>query len=280
MKKYLFLTGILFLLCTKLHAQELNIVSFQRLDRDLLARTQERLDLNEEPCAIVRVSIPDSKDYTFEGNIIGEVGYRPGEAIIYMTSGSRNITIKSDRFGSLKYDFSERLEKQVVYKLTLKLIQSESNKTRTLVMPVASIGSTSSYGAMIGVVKKWGAYAKAKYNFKSLTTEGECDDLGMTNGNQAWFTGKSESTRLAVTGGLLYRAALPFYLYAGGGFGYKKLGWENSDGIWLENIDQSFNGFEAELGCIFRMKNFAISAGVQSNSFKYYEANLGIGLMF
>lgn len=272
--------ALLLLLTGFSYAQELKVVSFQRLDRDLLARTQERVDLNEVPCAVVRVSVPNAKEYVFEGNIIGDVVYKPGEAIVYMTNNTRNITIKSDNFGSLKFDFPERLEKRVVYKLTLKLEQSEANKIRTLVMPVAGIGSTPSFGAMIGVVKKFGFYAKAKYNFKSLTTEGECDDNGLMGGNQAWFTGNTESSRLAVTGGLLIRLALPFYVYAGGGYGYKKLGWETTDGIFAENIDQSYTGAEAEVGCILRLKNFALSGGVQSNSFKYFEATVGIGFMF
>ena len=66
----LLLFGFFLLLCVGfLHAQELKVSAFQRMDRDWLARTQERLDLNEVPCAIVRVSIPDAKSYTFEGNI-------------------------------------------------------------------------------------------------------------------------------------------------------------------------------------------------------------------
>lgn len=283
MKKQRFLLlGLLLLVCGLGYAQDLKVSAFQRMDRDLLARTQERLDLNDVPCAIVRVSVPDAKDYTFEGNIIGDVIYKPGEAIIYMTQGSRNLTIKSDKFGSLKYEFTQKLEKQVVYKMVLKLIQSEANKIRTLVMPVMGIGSTSSYGIMIGVVKKAGFYAKVKSNFKSQTTELECDNMGMVPGKDAsaWFTGETKSSRLAVTGGLLVRVALPFYLYGGAGYGYKKLAWETVDGKWAENQDETYKSVETELGCILRMKNFALSAGVQSNKFKYFEATVGIGIMF
>ncbi|MBQ8674496.1 MAG: hypothetical protein IJ511_10760, partial [Bacteroides sp.] len=66
-------------------AQELQVKDFQRLDRDLYARTHERLDLNETPCAVVRVSVANAKDFSFTGNIIGQVEYHPGEAIVYMT---------------------------------------------------------------------------------------------------------------------------------------------------------------------------------------------------
>ena len=139
-KKRIFGLGLLlFFFASIVHAQELKVSSFQRLDRDLLARTQERLDLNDVPCAIVRISVANVKDYTFEGNIIGDVVYKMGEALVYMTQGSRNITIKSDAFGSLKYEFTQKLEKQVVYKLALKLETPDNMKTRTMVMPIANL---------------------------------------------------------------------------------------------------------------------------------------------
>ena len=50
--------------------------------------------------------------------------------------------------------------------------------------------------------------------------------------------------------------------------------------IPAENTDQTFNGIEADLGLVLRAKNIAFSAGVQSNSFKYFEATVGIGIMF
>lgn len=275
-------------LCMSLHAQELKVIAFQRMDRDLLARVQERLDLNEVPCAIVRVSVPDAKDYTFEGNVIGDVIYKPGEAIVYMTNGSRNITIKSDKFGSMKYEFTQKLEKQVVYKMEVKLEYAGANKTRTLVMPVMGIGAATSYGLMVGVVKKWGWYLKAKYNFINQETTEECDGDGNSlNGVPMWFTGETQSSRFAVTSGLMARLAKPLYLYVGAGYGYKKLAWELADGEsgtnsdkWAENTDETFKGVEADLGLVLRTGNFAISAGVQSNNFKYYEATVGVGLMF
>jgi hypothetical protein len=86
-----------------------------------LARTKPRLDLNDVPCAVLRVSAADIKAYNFEGNIIGDVVYAPGEALVYMTNNARHIDIKSDLFGSMKFEFPERLRKQVVYKLSLKV---------------------------------------------------------------------------------------------------------------------------------------------------------------
>lgn len=283
------LLGFFLLLCAGfVQAQELKVSAFQRMDRDLLARTQERLDLNDVPCAIVRVSVANAKNYTFEGNVIGDVIYKPGEALVYMTQGSRNITIKSDEFGSLKYEFTQKLEKQVVYKLALKLETPDSKKTRTMVMPVMGIGTTMSYGLMVGVVKKWGWYLKAKYDFKSQETVAECTNDGNNmQGTPMWFTGETASSRLAVTTGIMYRLAKPLYMYLGAGYGYKKLAWEMAEGEsgtnsnqWAENTDETFTGVEADLGLVLRAGNFAISAGMQSNNFKYFEATVGVGIMF
>ena len=287
-KRFIGLGLLLFLFASLVHAQELKVTGFQRLDRDLLARTQERLDLNEVPCAVVRVSVANVKDYTFEGNIIGDVVYLPGEALVYMTKGSRNITVKSDVFGSLKYEFGEKLEKQVVYRLSMKLETPDYMKTRTMVMPVAGIGSTVSYGLMVGVVKKWGWYLKAKYDFKNQKTIDECTGSGTNaQGVPMWFTGATASSRMAITTGLMCRLAKPLYMYLGSGYGYKKLAWELADGEvgtnsdkWAENVDETFSGVEADLGLVLRAKNFAVTAGIQSNSFKYFEATVGIGIMF
>lgn len=265
-----------------LNAQDLKAY-FKKTPDDLIARTHERLDLNEVPCAVVRVSAANIYTYTFEGNIIGEVVYESGEALVYLTEGSRYITVKSNEFGMMTVDFPDKLEKQMAYKLDLKVILAEDQKTRTLVMPVIGLGETMSYGAMVGVVKKTGVYAKVKYNFQSLDNNYECNDQGViagTDNYNSWFTGENKIARFAVTAGLLQRLWKPAYLYVGAGYGYKRLGWELDSGEWAENTDKTCKGIEAEVGGIYRIKNFALSAGVQTNSFKYWEATLGIGIMF
>lgn len=132
MKKISLLYLFSFLWTIALQAQEVKPV-FEVLEFDLIARTKQRLDLNDIPCAVLRVSAADIKGYQFEGNIIGDIVYNPGEAIIYMTNNSRNITIKSDLFGTMKYEFAERLRKQVAYKLSLKVeAPEESYKEKEL----------------------------------------------------------------------------------------------------------------------------------------------------
>ena len=73
---------LLILSCMTAIAQELKVKSFECLEVDLTARTKERLDLNETPCAILRISVPNSNDFVFEGNIIGKPEYTPGEILV------------------------------------------------------------------------------------------------------------------------------------------------------------------------------------------------------
>lgn len=278
----LFLLGFLTFLCAGfIQAQELKVSDFQYMEKDLYARTHKRFDLNDNPCAVIRLSLANANKYTYEGNIIGEIIFNPGEAIIYMTEGSRNLTIKSDEFGLLKHEFGFKLERENTYRMVARLETPDHKKTRTMVMPVLGVGGSTSFGLMVGVVKKWGWYLKAKYDFKSQETELECDGTGMVpSGDMLWMSGESVATRMAITTGAMYRMSKPLYLYIGTGFGYHKIAWETVEGQWAENTSDSASGIEADLGLVLRAKNFAFSAGLQSNSFKYFEATVGVGIMF
>lgn len=284
MKMKLFLCGCMLLLSTYLQAQELT-PSFKVLEKDLMARTHPRLDLNDVPCAIVRVSAKDIDAYTFEGNIIGDVIYQSGEALVYMTKGSRTITIKSNRFGMMKFDFPERLEKQVVYKLDLKLVLPEDQKRKTLVMVEGGFHpSHTSFGVMAGIVAKHGAYVRFRSDFGSVDTEWECDDTGALTSGPAgtpyYIEGSSAKSRFSITGGYLYRFIKPLYGYVGAGYGQRTLAWEAMDDKWVKNIDHSASGIAAELGLIGQFKGFALSLGAQTVNFKYMELSVGVGYFF
>ena len=284
MKKSLFLCGCLLFLSTFLQAQEL-VPSFKVLEKDLIARTHPRLDLNDVPCAVVRVSAADIETYAFEGNIIGDVIYQSGEALVYMAKGSRNITIKSNKFGMLKFEFPERLEKQVAYKLDLKLVLPEDQKRKTLIMAEGGFHpSHTSFGVMAGIVAKHGAYVRFQSDFGSTSTDLECDDTGaLTSGGTGtpyYVEGSSAKSRLSITGGYLYRFIKPLYGYIGGGYGQRTLAWETVEGEWVKNIDHSASGIAAEIGLIGKFKGCALSLGVHTINFKYMELSAGVGFFF
>jgi len=285
MKMKLFFCGWLLLLSAWVQAQEL-VPEFKVLDRDLLARTQPRLDNNEVPCAIVRVSAKDIETYTFEGNIIGDVIYQSGEALVYMTKGSRNIIIKSNKFGMMKYPFPiGKLDKQVVYKLDLKLILPEDQKRKTIVMLEGGFHpSQTSFGVMAGIVAKHGAYVRFRSDFGSASADLECDDTGaLTSGGTGtpfYKDGATAKSKLSITGGYLYRFMKPLYGYVGAGYGQRTLAWETTDGELVKNTDHSASGLAFEIGAIGQYRNFALSLGLQTINFKYMELGVGVGYFF
>lgn len=158
------------------------------------------------------------------------------------------------------------------------------DKIRVLAMPVVGFHpSQLSYGLMVGVMKRTGGYIKAKHSFSNAHDDSfECDDKGVPEGEGAarWYTGRTEKSRQAVTGGIVQRVWRPLYLYAGAGYGNRKLVCETVAGDWGKNKDRSFNGVEAEIGAIVVFKHIVLSLGIQTNSFEYLEGTAGVGVLF
>lgn len=155
---------------------------------------------------------------------------------------------------------------------------------RTLVM--AEVGyhpSQISFGAMVGIVSKNGAYLRFRSDFGSASTELECDDTGvLTNGaGTAYYKeGVTTKARMSITAGYLRQIIKPLYAYIGAGYGNRVLAWETIDDELVKNTDHSATGVAAELGAIGRLGQFAVSVGFQTVNFKYHELSAGIGFFF
>ncbi len=279
MKKLLFITGLM-LVSIVVSAQHLEVKDFKTLVMSAEARTKPVADpVSGRNCALLIIKGNSIGEYHFSGKIVGEPEYAEGEVRLYMAPGANYIEVTSDTQGSIDYDFSGTvLASQTVYTMTLVY---NTERYRTLVMPVAGMGKTTSYGAMIGIVKKYGGYIKGHSDFKSVDDDIECNEKGFTDtGNEVWFNGVEAKSRLAVTGGLLYRATGPLYVYGGIGYGQYTYSRQTSDGLWAKNIDTSTNGVEIEAGIIGRWKSVAFAAGIETCQMKYWELNVGIGIFF
>lgn len=155
---------------------------------------------------------------------------------------------------------------------------------RTLVM--AEVGyhpSQISFGAMVGIVSKNGAYLRFRSDFGSASTELECDDTGaLANGTGTPYykEGVTTKARMSITAGYLRQIIKPLYAYIGAGYGNRVLAWETIDGELVKNTDHSATGVAAELGAIGRLGQFAVSVGFQTVNFKYHELSAGIGFFF
>ena len=155
---------------------------------------------------------------------------------------------------------------------------------RTLVM--AEVGyhpSQISFGAMVGIVSKNGAYLRFRSDFGSASTELECDDTGaLANGTGTPYykEGVTNKARMSITAGYLRQIIKPLYAYIGAGYRNRVLAGETIDGERVKNTDHSATGVAAELGAIGRLGQFAVSVGFQTVNFKYHELSAGIGFFF
>lgn len=193
---------------------------------------------------------------------------------------TEDASVDTLKQSSREQQMQARLENYVQLLSTRK----KPERPRVMVMPVMGFRtSLMSYGLMVAAMRRTGGYIKAKYSFSNTPSDDfECNDVGMSgeDGEVQWYTGKTEKSRLSVTGGIVQRLWKPFYLYAGVGYGTRTLVWETVGGKWGKNKDHSLEGVEAEIGGILSAGPMVFSLGLQTNSFKYLEGNLGIGVIF
>ena len=106
-----------------LYGQSFSIVSLESLPTDLTASTQSRVDLNGKRCGLVKVQcVLDG--INFHGNIIGDVVHKDGEYWVYMTDGSKQLSIKHPMILTLDIDFLASLQSIIKAGNTYRLILS------------------------------------------------------------------------------------------------------------------------------------------------------------
>lgn len=134
-----------------------------------------------------------------------------------------------------------------------------------------------SYGLFLGFCRKFGAY----FNFH---TDGNFDDdfvMG-ANPDDYIYDGGTKKIRYAASLGVMARVWKKYlYVYAGGGYGVRRYGWDvatnDNETVPVDNHE----GGLAEVGVIGRYKLLAVSAGFRSSvDFKYREFSVGIGFAF
>lgn len=281
-------------------AQELVVTKFEQNALATDAATHKRYDNNNNVAGVVRVAVA-SDNVTFEGDILfDENGTVKKDAHtgcynVYLAKNSRYLKISVEGYVPMNIKFAEldssinvggitKIESQATYDLVL--VDPNKDKIRAIIMPQISIplkskdGFNGAYGLMVGFVKKSGAFLRVKSDFNFFSTDAVCDTEGLIDGKMPWYTGKSEVKRWAITAGYVQRIIKPLYLYAGVGYGQRVLAWERLDGSLVEYEDATYKGVEAEIGAMVRFGVVSVSAGVQTNSFKHTEINVGVGVMF
>lgn len=114
-------------------AQELTVRSFDEDVKDLSAATQLRKDLNDVPCALVKVQLT-AKGAEFQGNVMGDVQSKTSEYWVYMAQGSKRLTISAPGYLPLEVTFADygvkSLQQKITYKLVINIPQTGTQKVQ------------------------------------------------------------------------------------------------------------------------------------------------------
>lgn len=129
-----------------------------------------------------------------------------------------------------------------------------------------------SFGFSIGQVKRWGWYFTAMSNF-------QFHGIGRPIQPNKYYelTGKSSTTRISVTAGLVLRTCNVLSLRIGAGFGYRTQSLYATDEKWYTYPYRTFIGADAEFGMLWHIKYILLTTDVTTINFKYIEGKIGVG---
>ena len=142
------------------------------------------------------------------------------------------------------------------------------------------IGPALSYGATVGVVRKWGGYIGFHSNFSKTIPGYSCTSDGFAGGARIMTNGGKCYDRLAITAGVCYEVSKWLILSAGAGYGSSSCFWQDIDGTWMSVSDISVKGAEFEAGGLLHFGLLGISLGVCTTSFKNVGFKAGVGFAF
>jgi hypothetical protein len=138
MKQYLAI--LLFIICfDNIHAQKLNVESFVVKTNDITARTQPRQDINGNDCALIKVQLAAS-GAEFGGNVVGNVSYNKSEYLVYMSEGSKRLSVKLEGYLPLEASFEDYGIKALEGKTTYIMTISGASVARQIEAPRIKTG--------------------------------------------------------------------------------------------------------------------------------------------
>lgn len=120
MVRKIIISTIFVLLSTIAFSQNISVSSFRCIEEDISARVANVKDINGELCALIIVNTP-VQGFEFSVANIEKTEQKTGEIWIYISPGSRFITLKHRDLGSLRnYNFPQTIESGKTYEMVLK----------------------------------------------------------------------------------------------------------------------------------------------------------------
>ena len=114
--------GLLLLLPFSVSAQDFKVTQFKENMMDLSAASATVKDRNGDVCALIKVSVQDDK-FEFEPNMgIVKKELKPGEFRLYVPAGTKSMTIRHPRLGTLRgYSIPVAIQQKMTYEMELSI---------------------------------------------------------------------------------------------------------------------------------------------------------------
>jgi len=128
--------------------------------------------------------------------------------------------------------------------------------------------------------RRWGGYAAFHSNFAHHPTAYDATSDGASGDARIWTSGSSAKDLLLITGGPALRVGAHGAVFAGLGYGFRRLCWEDSEGQWIRITDASPCGVCTELGASFLYRRFALSASWLSLPPSFGALAVSVGVAF
>jgi opacity protein-like surface antigen len=159
-------------------------------------------------------------------------------------------------------------------------IEHPSKPRGKIYLQASVMAPDMAYGIMVGYRKKnIGGYAAFRSNYVSSPNDYTCDSAGnISSGGVMWPSGQEKKSNFHLSAGMLFRTTDWLDLYAGVGYGSRRLAWEDVAGDWALVADWSHSGFAPELGAIVSWRKLSFSVGVSTIVFKTSLFTCGVGV--
>ena len=104
------------------HINAFVVKSIDELKNDISARTNSRMDKNNNPCALIRLNLPTLDQLTFGNMVVGEVTQLPGEYVLYLSPDTKQLTysVKGVQNTIDFSDYNIDIEGKKTYRIILK----------------------------------------------------------------------------------------------------------------------------------------------------------------
>lgn len=163
---YVFYAFIATIIPIATFGQELQVKSFELLNRDITARTKRVNDANGQMCALVRVNLP-VENCKFVGNVIQQ-SYDVNEYLVYMPDKSKWLQVECPGFKALRIELTtadgiDGVESGRTYSLKLYGYEGDNtNSDEHLTFIMENQGEAEAQYAL-GVSYEYGQGVKQNY---------------------------------------------------------------------------------------------------------------------